>query len=1124
MKKFVSQFFFLMLIPVVIAQQGSPLLTHYIQSRDLENQNWAICQDEYQVMFYANRKGVLTFDGQDWFIIRIPMIPYAMQKNPANGKIYIGGDYNFGYIEKDQLGFYKFISLSDDSTMTGFITRIIFDGSDAWFYSEQSVSRFDLETNSVEFRLDAKTGFPFTGMIVTPKNTFINVLNKGLHRLQSDTLFPIVSGYVTEKTDVLFSLPYSTSLVLVGFGDGRLSLFDGMKYINYTIKDDGYLKENLLSEGIALGDTAYAFSTLEGGAIVIDKLSRNLLFTINNQNELPDDEVFAIGSDNSGGLWLSHQYGLTRADLNLPVRNYGIFQGLKGNLSSALKYRNELYVATSEGVFYLSEVKSYDEKEILIRKVQANVKEPVRDTIPATTPALIPAPAPVEKGTEQDKRNSRRNIFDRILGRRADQQKAEPAVVQTPAPVPVLVPAPAQILHPTPEVKYTRKKISKLKSVNYLYKKVAGLNEKCRQLVSTPYGILAATNKGIFNIKDHKAVLVTADRYINFINWMPYDDKYYVAASDGYFSVTYQNGKWLTKVPDPEFYNPVYSIFRENDRTLWLGGDNIAYRAELNDDQGGFIYFTYSLEKDFPERYTLDMINDSVLLYSETGMHLYNRITHKFDPYIPDKSIIEDNMVYHIPLSNCRLIRLEDKWIEPGTVNKIKDKELSLLKIFDNVGYVSVENDNLWIVDGNNRLYGIDRLKASKISPLINVFIKSISNQKGTRFNLEDVEFEKGDNVINFDIVAPGYLKQNTTQYQYIINKIMDDWSPWSTMTHYEKAVTKPGDYVLQVRAKDLWGNIGEPQSVRFTIATLFTQTALFYLITGFSLLILVIIIVRYREKQLHEKNRQLEEKVKERTAEIAAQKEEITSSIAYAGKIQKAMLPMEDLFRTSFSDYFILFRPRDMVSGDFYWIGENDKSVFFTVADCTGHGVPGAFMSTMGISTLYEIVAHARSLQANKVLNLLRQKTVTALHQTGKAGEAADGMDIAFCVLNKDRKKLQYSGAFNPLLIVQGGELREYKGDRMPIGIHHGEEVPFTNYLINVSRGDTVYIFSDGFASQFGGPEGTKYKKSKLRNLLSEIYYRPMVEQRNILEIELEKWKGNSAQIDDVTILGIRI
>ena len=138
-------------------------------------------------------------------------------------------------------------------------------------------------------------------MFITPKNTFINVMNKGLFRLESDTLFPIVTGYLTEKTDILFSFPYNNNMVLLGLSDGKFSLFDGIKYYDYQIKDDGYLKENILSEGIAIGDSLYAFSTLDGGALVIDRASGKIRFTINNQNELPDDEVFALGLDNSGG-------------------------------------------------------------------------------------------------------------------------------------------------------------------------------------------------------------------------------------------------------------------------------------------------------------------------------------------------------------------------------------------------------------------------------------------------------------------------------------------------------------------------------------------------------------------------------------------------------------------------------------------------------------------------------------------------------------------------------------------------------------------------------------------------------------------------------------------------------
>ncbi len=201
------------------------------------------------------------------------------------------------------------------------------------------------------------------------------------------------------------------------------------------------------------------------------------------------------------------------------------------------------------------------------------------------------------------------------------------------------------------------------------------------------------------------------------------------------------------------------------------------------------------------------------------------------------------------------------------------------------------------------------------------------------------------------------------------------------------------------------------------------------------------------------------------------------------------AMLPEQEHFSNSFSEYFIIFNPRDIVSGDFYWIAEDEKRIYFTVADCTGHGVPGAFMSTLGISTLDEIITNNPNLKANTVLNLLREKIKTSLHQTGKEGEATDGMDMAFCILHKNRKTIEFSGAFNPLFLFHDGEFSEYHADRMPIGIYYGEKESFTNYEIEVQTGDTVYIFTDGFADQFGGPKATKYMKYNLKKLLTEIH-----------------------------------
>jgi serine phosphatase RsbU (regulator of sigma subunit) len=180
--------------------------------------------------------------------------------------------------------------------------------------------------------------------------------------------------------------------------------------------------------------------------------------------------------------------------------------------------------------------------------------------------------------------------------------------------------------------------------------------------------------------------------------------------------------------------------------------------------------------------------------------------------------------------------------------------------------------------------------------------------------------------------------------------------------------------------------------------------------------------------------------------------------------------------------------------------------------------------MSTLGISTLNEIITNKKDLHANTVLNLLRVKIKNSLHQTGKVGEAADGMDVSFCLLRKDRKMLEFAGAYNPLFIMQSGELKEYKADRMPIGIHYGEIESFRNTEIKINKGDTVYLFSDGITDQFGGPDGSKYKKSSFKKLLSTIHALPLAEQKIIIESEFHKWKGNGDQIDDVTIIGVRI
>ncbi len=255
----------------------------------------------------------------------------------------------------------------------------------------------------------------------------------------------------------------------------------------------------------------------------------------------------------------------------------------------------------------------------------------------------------------------------------------------------------------------------------------------------------------------------------------------------------------------------------------------------------------------------------------------------------------------------------------------------------------------------------------------------------------------------------------------------------------------------------------------------------------------------------------------------LARQNKHITGSINYAKRIQTAVLPAANVLEKILPEHFVLFKPRDIVSGDFYWIKKINENIIIAVADSTGHGVPGAFMSMLGISFLNEIAQKKEIQQANQVLDELRNRVKTTLDQTGKDNEAEDGMDIALYAINTETNELQFSGANNPLLIFRNNELIELKADKQPISIFHKER-PFTNHKFQLEKNDMLYAFSDGYADQFGGKKGRKFYSKRFYQLLSDIQDKKMQEQKQILEKTFTNWLGKGKQIDDVLVMGVKL
>jgi len=290
-------------------------------------------------------------------------------------------------------------------------------------------------------------------------------------------------------------------------------------------------------------------------------------------------------------------------------------------------------------------------------------------------------------------------------------------------------------------------------------------------------------------------------------------------------------------------------------------------------------------------------------------------------------------------------------------------------------------------------------------------------------------------------------------------------------------------------------------------------------------------VLLEKQSAELKDKNEKIiraNEELKELYEVTNSQKEEIISSINYAQRIQQAILPPEAYITELIHENFILYKPVEIVSGDFYWIKQINQYIILVSADCTGHGVPGAFMSMLGISYLNEIVQRKSITQANQVLNELRKEIKHSLRQTGKKEESRDGIDMALCVIDTNKSIMQYSGAYSPLYIISNIEgkpvLREFKADMMPVGVHFSGDKSFTNHEIQLEIGDTLYLSTDGLIDQIGGSNNTRFGNKNFKKLLLEIYSQPLFEQKEILEQTLNDWMGEHPQRDDILVIGARV
>ena len=598
-----------------------------------------------------------------------------------------------------------------------------------------------------------------------------------------------------------------------------------------------------------------------------------------------------------------------------------------------------------------------------------------------------------------------------------------------------------------------------------------------------------------------------------------------------YYDIANRNLAGLfTRIEEPGLLdNSITALYVDSRNRVWIGCEG---KGVTLIDGGEFV--PLDLGFDFtPTCFTED--KDGMLWIGTMGMGLIHH-----DPGQQEVIGVYDQTMGGLLANQINLVDVDPfNNIYVGTnkgLNIYSRNDLRFYSCTMRSGFVGIETrPNASFADRSGNMWFGTIMGATRFHPSRELRIRGELTTRitGMVINQKPVELEQGlslshrQNSITFHY---GCITLNPDEvlYSIMLRGLEKEWSQPDRQTSEIYHALPHGRYTFMVKARSsagVWNE--EPATFRFVIKPPFYLTWYFILSAALALGLLIIFYIKIRERALKRENIILEEKVRERTATVVSQKEQlaqknkdITDSIRYAKRIQFAILPEE----SPYPDTFVLFKPKDIVSGDFYWFNQVGDKEFFAAVDCTGHGVPGAFMSIIGHNSLTKIVREYGILEPGRILDQLNMEVLQTLHQRSDMGDVYDGMDLALVSYDKQGNYLEYAGAFNPLYLVRDGEILETKADKISIGRSAlTTEAVFRNHRIEVKTGDTVYLFSDGYADQFGGELMKKFKYRNLKELILKIQSEPMPQQRIIFDLTIEKWRGDIEQLDDILVIGRR-
>jgi ligand-binding sensor domain-containing protein/serine phosphatase RsbU (regulator of sigma subunit) len=601
--------------------------------------------------------------------------------------------------------------------------------------------------------------------------------------------------------------------------------------------------------------------------------------------------------------------------------------------------------------------------------------------------------------------------------------------------------------------------------------------------------------------------------------------------------------------------NQIYTMYRDTKDRMWFGAlsGGLTLYDPSNPPKSGGLFKVYSEKNGYSSKFTICITEDG---QGNMWFGTFDKGIYKYDPL----ALLENNGELFKKYStaeglssNTPFLMVADEksnlWVGSGLGIDKFDLRNEVVKHYEREdGFLGVEinpnavckdhDDNLWFGSIIGLVKYNSRLERSNL-------IEPVTSIKNPRLFFQTVDipenhiFSWTQNHFTFDFVGTSLTNPKRVKYRYMLEGVDKEWSPVVRENSVSYPNLQPGEYTFKVRSCNndgIWNTT--PITFHFVISPPFWRTNWFYIVLGILIFSTIIFFIKLRERVLRKENILLEKKVTERTEVISKQNIEIekkntaiTDNIEYAQNIQKAILPSEDEINKSFREHFIFYKPKDIVSGDFYWIHNEQDRALMAVADCTGHGVSGAFVSLMGHNLLNNAINENHKYTPAEILSILNDKILNTLKQNAKNASAKYGMDIALISVSKttaeDGYTLNYAGAHNPLLIFRGNEYFQLKANARSIGSYkkNGEQ-GFTNHTFQLLKGDMLYMFSDGYVDQLGGPENKKIFAQPFREILQSICNLPMEEQRKTLDEKLTLWQmqGNQNQTDDVLVVGIRI